>query len=178
MTNIIFLFGTIAGLIIIGCMIAVFIASGDNHDFSYVAVLRGYLIMVVALSMIFFAVKRYRDQELGGVIKFLPAFLMGIAISLVASVIYVLVWEVYLAATNFSFVDLMGKAMVEAARAEGATGATLDAVIKEAEDFKILYMNPLARAAFTFIEIFPVGFAISLISALILRNPRALPANA
>jgi hypothetical protein len=30
----------------------------------------------------------------------------------------------------------------------------------------------------TFIEIFPVGFLIALISAAILRNPKVLPARA
>jgi len=176
MTNIIFLFGTIAGLIVIGGMIAVIVASGGNADMSSHSLLVGYLIMLVALSMIFFGVKRYRDQELGGVIKFLPAFLMGVGISVVAGVIYVLVWEVYLAATNFVFVDAFAKAMVDAARAKG--GEALSAAIKESEDFKVQYADPLFRMPMTFIEIFPVGVFISLISAALLRNPKVLPASA
>ena len=178
MTNIIFLFGTFAGLIVIGGMIAVITASGGHADMSSHSLLVGYLIMVVALSMIFFGVKRYRDQDLGGVIKFLPAFLMGVAISVVAGVIYVLVWEVYLAATNFTFVDAFAKAMVEAARAKGASGDALNAAIKESEDFKVQYQNPLFRLPMTFIEIFPVGLLIALISAALLRNPKVMPARA
>jgi hypothetical protein len=34
------------------------------------------------------------------------------------------------------------------------------------------------RMAMTFIEIFPVGGLIALISAALLRNPRVLPARA
>jgi len=178
MTNIIFLFGTFAGLIVIGGMIAVIATSGGHPDMSSNSLLVGYLIMVVGLSMIFFAVKRYRDQDLGGVIKFLPAFLMGVGISVVAGVIYVLVWEVYLAATNFAYVDAMAKAMVEAARAEGATGEALNAAIKQSEDFKVQYHNPLFRLPMTFVEIFPVGLLIALISAALLRNPKVLPDRA
>jgi hypothetical protein len=36
--------------------------------------------------------------------------------------------------------------------------------------FKELYDNPFINAAFTFIEPFPVGLIITLISALVLRK--------
>jgi hypothetical protein len=45
------------------------------------------------------------------------------------------------------------------------------------EAFKLQYANPLFRLPMTFIEIFPVGMLVSLVSALVLRNPRALPAH-
>jgi len=179
MPNIIFLFGSFAGLIIIGAMVAVIVASGGvPSDMSSRSVYFGYLVMIVGLSMIFFAVKRYRDQELGGVIKFMPAFLMGVGITVVASVIYVLVWEVYMAATNYTFMDAYAAAMVDEARRQGLTGADLEKIIKEMEEAKVLYANPLARMAMTFLEIFPVGLLIALISAAVLRNPKVLPARA
>ncbi|MEI9926854.1 MAG: DUF4199 domain-containing protein [Sphingomonas sp.] len=37
--------------------------------------------MLVALTFIFVGVKRYRDVENGGVIRFLPALGMGLAIA-------------------------------------------------------------------------------------------------
>lgn len=177
MFNIAFLFGTIAGLINIGAMIAVIVASGGEPEMGSHSLWLGYLIMIVALSMIFFAVKRYRDQELGGVIKFVPAFLMGLGVTLVAGVIYVLVWEVYMAATNYTFMDAYAAAMIEAERAKGAAG-NVDKVITEMEQAKVLYADPLSRMAMTFLEIFPVGLLIALISAAVLRNPKILPATA
>lgn len=177
MSNIIFLFGTIAGLIMIGAMIAVIVAAGGEPDMSSNSLLFGYLIIIIALSMVFFGVKRYRDQELGGVIKFLPALLMGVGITLVAGVIYVLVWEVYLVATNFTYMDAYTAAMIEAERAKGAAG-DLDKVMKEVEWAKAVYANPLSRMAITALEILPVGLLIALISAVILRNPKVLPAQA
>ena len=42
-----------------------------------------YLVMLVALSMVFVGIKQYRDQALGGVIKFGPALLVGLGISAV-----------------------------------------------------------------------------------------------
>lgn len=41
-----------------------------------------------------------------------------------------------------------------------------------------MYANPLIRMAITFVEMFPIGVVISLISAALLRNSRFLPAKA
>lgn len=177
MTNIIFLFGTFAGLIVIGGMIAVIVATGGQPEIEDHSLIVGYTIMIVALSMIFFAVKRYRDQELGGVIKFWPAFLMGVGITVVAGIIYVLVWEVYMAATNHTFMNAYVDAMVAAERAKGVSGEALDKFIAEMEAMKVQYANPLIRIPMTFVEIFPVGVLVALISAAILRNPKVLPAH-
>ena len=42
------------------------------------------------------------------------------------------------------------------------------------ERFKAEYANPFYRLPMTFIEIFPVGARVSLLSAAVLRNPRFL----
>lgn len=49
MTNIIFLFGTLAGLIVICGMIAVIVASGGSPEMEDHSVWVGYSIMLVAL---------------------------------------------------------------------------------------------------------------------------------
>jgi hypothetical protein len=38
------------------------------------------------------------------------------------------------------------------------------------EQFKEMYKNPLVKIAFTFLEPFPVGLAVTLLSAAILRR--------
>lgn len=39
------------------------------------------------------------------------------------------------------------------------------------------YESPLFRLPMTFVEIFPVGLLIALVSAVLVRNPRFLPAR-
>jgi hypothetical protein len=138
----------------------------------------GYLIMLLALSLIFVGVKRFRDQALGGVIKFVPALLMGLGISAVAGLIYVIGWELTLAATNFAFINEYSAAMIEAERAKGASPADIERVTAQMEAFGMQYRNPMFRLPMTFLEIFPVGLLVSLISAALLRNSRFLPARA
>jgi len=50
------------------------------------------------------------------------------------------------------------------------------ALSAEMEELKERYANPWLRMSMTFLEIFPVGLLISLISALVLRNTRLMPA--
>ena len=98
--------------------------------------------------------------------------LLGITVT--ASVIYVIGWEIALAATHYSFIDSYGSTMLDTARAKGASLARAAA---QAQAFKVQYANPLYRLPMTFIEVFPVGVLISLISAAVLRNSRILPAR-
>jgi len=175
MSRIILIFGAAAGLIVAVPM-CLLVANAEPGS-AATSHFTGYLIMLLALSLIFFGVKRLRDRELGGVIRFVPALLAGLGISAVASVIYVIGWEITLAITDFAFIDSYSNAAVEAARARGASAADVAAVIAKMDEFRRQYANPFFRLPVTFIEIFPVGFLISLISAALLRNSRFLPAR-
>jgi hypothetical protein len=68
--------------------------------------------------------------------------------------------------------------MIDAEKAKGTGGAKLDAFVAEMETLKVNYANPLFRLPMTFIEIFPVGLLIAVISAAILHNSKVLPARA
>ncbi len=175
MLRIILIFGVAAGLIVAVPM-CLMVTFGDPDSATH-SQFTGYAIMLVALSLVFVGVKRHRDRALGGVIKFAPALLMGLAISAVAAVVYVIGWEVALAATDFAFMDAYASAAIEAARAKGLSPAEVEALAVQMESFKAQYANPLFRAPITFIEIFPVGVLVSLISAALLRNARFLPAR-
>lgn len=170
--------GVIAGLIVGIPMILVTITLGDKAPTGNMGLVIGYTTMLVALSVIFLALKRQRDVVNGGVIKFLPAFLMGLGISAVAGVLYVLAWEASLAISGMDFGALYAEHLVEAAKARGASEAEIAAEIAKAAEFAKMYANPLYRMPITFTEILPVGILVSLISALLLRNSRFMPARA
>jgi hypothetical protein len=55
--------------------------------------------------------------------------------------------------------------------------SNLEKVIAETQQFARRYANPFFRMPITFLEMFPVGVIISLISAAVLRNSRVLPAR-
>lgn len=138
----------------------------------------GYGTMLVALTAVFLGVKQYRDKEKGGVIKFLPALGVGLGISAVASLGWVIAWEVSLAMTKFDFVATYYGAMIDQAQADGASAERIAQLRQESESFGAMYANPVIRMGITFVEMFPIGVVISLISAALLRNSRFLPARA
>jgi hypothetical protein len=176
MGRIILTYGLISGLVIILGIIGTLVLpkGGPEHSPEWL----GYLIMLVALSSILLGVKEHRDRSLGGVIKFTTAFAMGLGIALTASLVYVAIWEVYLALTHYSFIDQYAAATLRAKRAEGVSGADYQQLVARMEAMRRMYANPLMRMGMTFIEIFPVGLVVALASAVLLRNSRFLPARA
>ena len=137
----------------------------------------GYLFMLIAFSAIFLAIKRQRDEVQGGVIRFLPALAMGVGISIIAGILYALIWEAFTAMAHVDFGAAYARMMVNQAKAAGATGTALAKAVAEAAEFQRQYANPLYRLPMTFIEIFPVGVLVSLISAALLCNRRFMPAR-
>jgi hypothetical protein len=174
MTRIILTYGLISGLVIILGILGTTVTVGDHGGAS---LWLGYLIMLVALSSILVGVRQHRDQALGGVIKFWPALMVGLGIALVASLAYVAIWEAYLAATHYTYMDKYVAAMLRAKQAAGVTGAAYAKAVAAGEAMRRDYANPLYRLPETFLEIFPVGLLIALVSAALLRFPRFLPAK-
>jgi hypothetical protein len=169
-------YGLIAGLVVGAPLLGFMMATDGRPSLTYGALI-GYTTMLIALSTVFVAIKRQRDIEGGGVIRFWPAFGMGLAISAVAGIIYVLAWEAALALTQVDFMAHYTQAMVAEQQAEGASAEDIAKLRADMAAFAESYANPLFRLPMTFVEIFPVGLLVSLVSAALLRNPRFLPAR-
>ncbi len=166
-------YGILSGTIVIATLILGLVVSDGGSFLS--SELFGYLTMLIALSMIFIAVKRYRDQELGGVIRFLPAFAMGLAVAVIAGIVYTLVWEIYSISTDYAFIDNYVNSAIEAKRTAGLTAEQLALEIAALEQMRANYGKIYIRLPMTFLEIFPVGLIIAILSAAVLQNPKILP---
>jgi len=68
--------------------------------------------------------------------------------------------------------------VIAAKESAGLTGLELQAEIDEMAQLTQRYGNPAFRPPMTFLEIFPVGLLISLLSVGILRNSKVLPMRA
>jgi hypothetical protein len=64
---------------------------------------------------------------------------------------------------------------LEKLKASGASAATIDAEVAEMKKLSEMYANPFFNAAMTFLEPFPVGLVITLISAAILKKKPQSP---
>jgi hypothetical protein len=168
------LFGVIAGLIAGGPLFTLTVLHGGLTP-SISGMVIGYTSMLLALSMVFMAVKRHRDRVLGGVIGFWPALGLGLAISAVASLVYALVWEAAQGIAGLDFGATYAKSVIEAKQAAGASAEELAETVAAMEDFQRQYAQLIYRLPMTFSEMFPVGLLVSLFCAGVLRNPSVLP---
>src|SRR6266571_4222100 len=88
MKKVVITFGLISGFVIaclgwiIGWLCMVDMVSLDRTEWI------GYASMLIALSMVFFGIKSYRDNYAGGKITFWKGVQIGLLISLIAGVLY------------------------------------------------------------------------------------------
>jgi hypothetical protein len=125
---------------------------------------------VLSFLLVYFGIRSYRENVAGGRITFGRGFAVGILITLISCASYVVAWEIIYFNFMPDFLDKYTAHVIEKARTAGANQAALDARIREMEAFKTMYANPLVNAALTFTEPFPIGLAITLISAAVLRK--------
>jgi hypothetical protein len=147
-----------------------------RHDIpDSLAMAIGYTSMLVALTTVFLGIKHLRDTAGGGVIGFWKGLGVGLAISVVAGIFYVLAWELVLAVTHMDFAGDYARSVIAQARAKGMAAEKLAKLTASMADFRRSYANPAYRMTMTFCEIAPVGVLVSLVSAALLRNSRFLP---
>jgi hypothetical protein len=138
----------------------------------------GYTAIVLSFLLVFFGIRSYRDNVGHGQITFTKGFAIGIAITLISCVFYVVTWEALYFTVLHDFMDKYAAYLVEKLKASGASAAAVQTQLQQLIRYKELYENPLINAAMTFIEPFPVGLVITLISAAILRRkPQSQPAQ-
>jgi hypothetical protein len=148
MKKIVIVFGCIAGIIVAALMLIS---------------LARYASMLLAFSLIFVAIKKYRDDIGNGAISFGKGFRIGLFITLIASTFYVGAWllEYYFFIPDF--MEKYSAYYMEKLKASGTPAA-------EMKSYAEMYKNPFFNAMMTYLEIIPVGLAVSLLCALILKK--------
>lgn len=170
MQKIVLVFGLISGALLAVFMWAT-VPFLDRIGFDY-GVVVGYTGMVLAFLLVFFGIRSYRENIGGGTISFGRAFSVGILIMLIASICYVVSWEILYFNFLPDFAEKYTTYAVEKARAAGATPQEIATKVEEMKNIKSMLDNPLLNAALAFIEPLPVGIPMTLISAAILRKRR------
>jgi hypothetical protein len=162
-------FGLIAGLIMSVLMdSSVLLAAkiGSGHS----SLVLGYTILVASFLLVYFGIRSYRDNTLGGQISFGRAFACGILITLITTVCYVATWEVLYFNFIPHFMDSYFAAQIHKVQSSGLDPAVTAAKVAAIQRSQQLYQNPVVNMAYTFMEPLPVGLVITLISAAILRR--------
>jgi len=172
-------FGLLAGVIVSVFMVIIMgLCENGTINFDNSDVI-GYGSMVIALSMIFFGIKSYRDNYQNGAIKFGKGLQVGMLITFVASLLYAAAGETYYQInpdTQAALMDKYADHHINKMKENGASPAEIDHKVIEMADLKEMHKNPLIRFGMTLAIILPVGIIITLISAAVLRRKEFLSA--
>jgi len=169
MKRIVLIFGILSGAVSSAMMfltLPLMHSGAVNFENGYVV---GYASIVLSFLLVVFGIRSYRENA-GGTITFGRAFSVGILITLISCVFYVASWEVIYYKVMPDFADKYAAHAISDMREKGATEAAIAAKKVEMEKMKTMLANPLINMAMTFIEPFPVGLIVTLISAAVLRR--------
>ena len=168
-------FGLISGAISAVMMVAT-TPFADRIGFNKAEII-GYTTIVLSALLIFLGIRSYRENVTSGRITFVRGFAVGILITLLSNVLYVATWEILYYKWLPDFPDKYAAYTIERAKAAGANQVALDKKLQEAKQFKEMYKNPAINVALTFMEVFPIGLGVTLLSAAVLRR-KSSPATA
>lgn len=164
-----FKYGSISGLLIVSTWFILHALGGDDGEFLGGELL-GYAVMLLALTAVFMGVKNKRDGNDNNLFTFKEGFLTGLGIVLVASVIYVVGWLIYMPNFAPDFVDKYQAAQIELVQNSDVPSTEKEVKIAEIRSSVENYRKPHIMISMTFLEIFPVGLLVALATALILRR--------
>ncbi len=160
--------GLIAGAVSISMMLAT-MPFVDRIGFEHGMVI-GYTALVLSALMIYPGVRSYRDNVAGGRMTFGKGLLVGLGIALVAAVCYGVIWAIVYANFMPDFCDKYTAYTIEQVKSSGGSAEKIAEATAQAAQMKRLMDNPLTNAAMAFLEPFPIGILVSLVSAGILRK--------
>lgn len=162
-------YGIIASLLLIG-IIAVSFAfqSGDEPNYSMGEII-GYVAMIVSLSTIFVAIKRYRDYEQQGLISFGKALKIGVMISLMVAGVFVVFDALYITVIEPDWTANYQQYTVEEMQAAGASSEAIEQMNDQFKAYEGVTGVVFIQVVM-FITVFVIGLLISLISSAVLKN--------
>lgn len=158
--------GVVAALLMFG--MALYIGN-DPNKFKNGEIL-GFAGIILSLLIVFFGVRAYRDQVAGGRLSFGQGFQVGILITLISCLCYMLAWQVVSHTLMSDFMERFMEYTLNEMKNRGASAEAIAQKTAEMQHFKTVYKNPLMSMAMTFLEPFPIGLAVTLITAGILRK--------
>jgi len=166
MKKTVLIFGLILGLVLCGPWLIMVNMLYTNPEFKSNDVL-GYAVLLVIYSLIFVGIRNYRNKELNGFITFGKAFKTGALITAIAATLYVVIWVF----TYYLFIPDFMEVFTQHVLYQCTSEEDLADKTIEMENFNRMYETPLFVILLTYAEVVPIGLAVSLISALILKKP-------
>lgn len=170
MKQIILRYGLISGIIGALLMLAMTLYMRNDPTRFANAEYAGMAGIILSMIIVYFGVRAYRDQVGAGPFSFFQGFQVGLFITLISSVFYVVTWMIVYHTMMPDFMDKFMEYSLNKMKNAGASSGEIAEKMADMAKFKEMYKNPLLAAAITLVEPFPIGLVITLVSAALLRR--------
>lgn len=170
MKKIILTYGFISGGIAAALMLGMTLYMGNDPANFGKGEIFGYTGIILSMLLVFFGVRAYRDQVAGGRLSFIQGFQVGILITVISCLCYMVAWQIIYRTMMPDFMNQFVDLTLNQMKKEGASASEIATKTAEMEHFREMYKNPLFNMAITFLEPFPIGLLVTLASAGILRK--------
>ncbi len=170
MQKTILVFGSISGLIVSTMLVIMMLIHRQDPTSFDSGEIIGYTSMLLSASLIPVAIKHYRDRYQAGFISFKDGFLMGLGIALVSSTLYVITWVIFYKTVYPNFIADFTKCSLDKLKSEGKSAAEIAQSTEQMQQMFSYYETWPGLIGITFMEIFPIGFIVALVSALVLKK--------
>ena len=125
----------------------------------------GYLSMVLALSMIYFAIRHFRMQYGNGSVSFGQGFRIGMFITLITSALFFIYSALYFLIWGDEFKEWADQHFQSSLSSE-----KYQEYVLQVEQMGALYNNVAFQGLVMFLTVFFIGLIITLISATVLKR--------
>ncbi|PTM03999.1 MAG: hypothetical protein DA405_08705 [Bacteroidetes bacterium] len=167
MRKLIWIYGIVAGLIVSLNLFLGLPAEGEALSFEG-GETRGFIMMTLAFALIFVAVQQLSKRFFDSKINFGKSFIIGLYISLIASIMYLVSWEYILANYLSDFAEQYMEYRQQTLVASGADAQEIEQSLAFEKPMMEMYKtHTFYRLALTFSEIFPLGLLVSLLAGLL-----------
>lgn len=164
------LLGLIAGLIVAALTLLV-TTVGDPTQPTLFPLATKYVTIAVVLLSCLFGIKRVRDRMPERTISLPQGIVVGFGIVALASLIYCISWEVYYYSTDYQFAREVSQNLIQRAQLEGATAVEIAELLERNGKIVEAFANPFLRISMTFLQMFVIGAVVSIVGAMLIRNP-------
>ena len=141
---------------------------GQNLDYSTQEIV-GYLTMILSLSLVYFAIRHYRDRENDGQLTFGRGMAIGMIISACAGVGIAIADAFHTTVINPNFITEFIDRELANLKAN-LPADEYDAAAAELMSQIDMMGSPFALAVLMFVTVLLIGVMVSLISSLVLRK--------
>lgn len=129
----------------------------------------GYAGIILSLLFVYFGMRQYRDRVNGGILSFGQGLKVGILITLLPSVMFALIDQVYSNLIDKDFYKNYYAAYEQRLKLQ-VPPDKYEAALRQLQSEKAMFSNPLIQFGVMFLTVFLIGIIITVISALILRR--------